>query len=138
MTKNRKELKKELDKLKTFRSHLPRLIDCSEVHGDNFYSKSDILTIDLEIETLEFKLKDIDSELERIKTIMTLALNKMLKGETLKLSEIGKTELKKCDIDGKIGTWRIHSINCNDTLDIISNNQTFQRNIPLNYFKWSK
>ena len=35
----RKQLKKKLSKLKHFKANLPMLIDCSNVYGDDYYSK---------------------------------------------------------------------------------------------------
>lgn len=56
----RKKLKKKLAKLKHHRSHLPRLIDCSEVYGDGYYTKEDLKDIDSQIREVEKKIQEID------------------------------------------------------------------------------
>ena len=38
----RKQLKNKLSKLKHYKLNLPRLIDCSNVYGDNFYTNEDL------------------------------------------------------------------------------------------------
>lgn len=58
----RKMLKKKLSKLKHFKSNLPRLIDCSDVYGDGFYSKVDLIDVDKQIEGVERQIADIDTE----------------------------------------------------------------------------
>ena len=54
----RKILKKKLAKLKQFKSALPRLIDCSNVNGDNFYNSKDLEDLIKQIEELENILKN--------------------------------------------------------------------------------
>ena len=55
MTERRK-LKKELSLLKYRRSQLPRLIDCSAVYGDSFYTDSYAVTLDSQIALLEQRI----------------------------------------------------------------------------------
>lgn len=52
----KKTLKKRLSKLKHFKANLPRLIDCSEIYGDNYYSKDDLLDVEKQIEDLNVEL----------------------------------------------------------------------------------
>lgn len=54
-----KELKKELVKMKRFKSALPRLIDCSEVYGDGYYSQQDLSDIEEEIKEVEAKIESL-------------------------------------------------------------------------------
>ena len=54
----RKILKKKLAKLKQFKSSLTRLIDCSNVNGDNFYNSKDLEDVNKQIEELENILKN--------------------------------------------------------------------------------
>lgn len=56
----RKRLKKELSKWKHHLRNLPRLIDCSEVYGDDYYRKSDIDYVKAVIVEIENKLFEID------------------------------------------------------------------------------
>ena len=56
-----KQLKKKLAKLKHYKSNLPRLIDCSSVYGDEYYTKEDLLDAEKQIEELEKQIAEIDS-----------------------------------------------------------------------------
>jgi hypothetical protein len=56
----RKQLKKKLAKLKHYKANLPRLIDCSNVYGDDFYSKDDLSDVDKQIEEVEKQIAEID------------------------------------------------------------------------------
>lgn len=56
----RKKLKKQLSKLKAFKSHLPILIDCSNVYGDNYYTKDDFEDVNNQIKDIEDKISAID------------------------------------------------------------------------------
>ena len=56
----RKQLKKKLAKLKHYKSNLPRLIDCSNVYGDDYYSKDDLSDVDKQIEEVEKQIAEID------------------------------------------------------------------------------
>ena len=56
----RKQLKNKLSKLKHYKSNLPRLIDCSNVYGDNFYTNEDLKDVDKQIVELEKQIKEID------------------------------------------------------------------------------
>ena len=49
----RKLLKKKLAKLKQFKSALPRLIDCSNANGDDFYNSKDLEDVNKQIEEIE-------------------------------------------------------------------------------------
>lgn len=51
-----KLLKKELSKLRRYHSILPRLIDCSNVYGDKFYTINDLHRVENEINKLKAKL----------------------------------------------------------------------------------
>jgi hypothetical protein len=53
-----KKLKKELSKLKNYRAHLPRLIDCSEVNGDEFFTREDLIEVEKQIEKLQKQIND--------------------------------------------------------------------------------
>lgn len=57
----RRELKKQLRQAKSFRSNLPRYIDCSEVYGDNSFTKDDYAKVDAEIARIKSKLALIDN-----------------------------------------------------------------------------
>lgn len=57
----RKQLKKKLAKLKHYKANLPRLIDCSSVYGDDYYSKDDFSDVDKQIEEVEKQIAEIDS-----------------------------------------------------------------------------
>lgn len=54
-----KQLKKKLSLLKHYKANLPRLIDCSNVYGDNYYSKNDLSDIDKRIEKIEKQIAEI-------------------------------------------------------------------------------
>ena len=56
----RKQLKKKLAKLKHYKANLPRLIDCSNVYGDDYYSKDDLSDVDKQIEEVEKQIAEID------------------------------------------------------------------------------
>lgn len=56
----RKQLKKKLAKLKHYKANLPRLIDCSNVYGDDYYSKDDLSDVDKQIEKVEKQIAEID------------------------------------------------------------------------------
>lgn len=56
----RKELKKRLSLLKRTRQVLPRMIDCSEVYGDNSFTQEDYPLIDKEISEIEAAIRGID------------------------------------------------------------------------------
>ena len=43
--------------MKRFKSALPRLIDCSEVYGDGYYSQQDLSNIEEEIKEVEAKIE---------------------------------------------------------------------------------
>lgn len=60
MTERRK-LKKELSKLKSFKNSLPRLMDCSEVYGDNYFNEDILKRVEDEIKIIEEKIARIDS-----------------------------------------------------------------------------
>jgi len=53
-----KKLKKELSKLKNYRAHLPRLIDCSEVNGDLCFTIEDLIEVEKQIEKLQKQIND--------------------------------------------------------------------------------
>ncbi len=53
-----KKMKKELYKLKKYRAHLPRLIDCSEVNGDEFFTREDLIEVEKQIEKLQKQIND--------------------------------------------------------------------------------
>lgn len=55
----RRELKKKLAKWKHYRSNLPRLIDCSQMYGDNTYTQADIKDADKVISGLEKQIADL-------------------------------------------------------------------------------
>jgi hypothetical protein len=55
----RKKLKKELARLKRYRSNLPRLISCSLVYGDKTYTNEDLIMIDRFIEGLKRKINTL-------------------------------------------------------------------------------
>ena len=57
----RKQLKKKLAKLKHYKANLLRLIDCSNVYGDDYYSKDDLSDVDKQIEEVEKQISEIDS-----------------------------------------------------------------------------
>jgi hypothetical protein len=40
---------------------LPRLIDCSSVYGDDYYSKDDFSDVDKQIQEVEKQIAEIDS-----------------------------------------------------------------------------
>lgn len=56
----RKQLKKKLAKLKHYKSNLPRLIDCSNVYGDGYYTVSDLSDVDKQIHEVEKQINEID------------------------------------------------------------------------------
>lgn len=56
----RKQLKKKLAKLKHYKANLPRLIDCSNVYGDDYYSENDLSDVNKQIEEVENKIAEID------------------------------------------------------------------------------
>lgn len=56
----RRRLKRELSKLKSFKKALPRYIDCSQVYGDNYFTPEIIEGVDKEISIIEAKIKAID------------------------------------------------------------------------------
>ena len=56
----RKQLKKKLAKLKHYKANLPRLIDCSNVYGDDYYSREDLSDVDKQIKELEKQIAKID------------------------------------------------------------------------------
>jgi hypothetical protein len=45
----RKQLKKRLAKLKRYKANLPRLIDCSNVYGDGYYTERDLEEVEKQI-----------------------------------------------------------------------------------------
>lgn len=51
-------IKKKLAKLKHYKANLPRLIDCSNVYGDDYYSKDDLSDVDKQIEEVENKIAE--------------------------------------------------------------------------------
>lgn len=57
----RKQLKKKLAKLKHYKANLPRLIDCSSVYGDGYYTAQDLSEIDKQIEEVEKWIMEIDT-----------------------------------------------------------------------------
>lgn len=59
MTERRK-LKKELSKLKSYRKCLPRLIDCSNVYGDDYFNNEQYVMVDKDIKKIEDKIIEID------------------------------------------------------------------------------
>lgn len=61
MTERRK-LKSELSKLKHLKSSLPRLIDCSNVYGDGYFTSADIDDCERKILEIEAKIKQIDEQ----------------------------------------------------------------------------
>lgn len=61
----RKQLKKQLSKLKYYQRSLPRLIDCSNAYGDNYYNESDTDSIDKQIKEVEYRILEIDSKISR-------------------------------------------------------------------------
>lgn len=64
MTELRK-LKKKLSKLKHYRSKLPSWIDCSEVYGDNYFTKEDIIDADNQIEEVEKQINILKYDKEK-------------------------------------------------------------------------
>jgi hypothetical protein len=56
----RRQLKNKLSKLKHYKANLPRLIDCSNVYGDDYYSKDDLSDVDKQIEEVERQITEID------------------------------------------------------------------------------
>ncbi len=56
----RKQLKKKLAKLKHYKANLPRLIDCSNVYGDDYYTENDLSDVDKQIEEVERQIAEID------------------------------------------------------------------------------
>jgi hypothetical protein len=56
----RKQLKKKLSKLKHYKANLPRLLDCSNVYGDDYYTKDDLSDADKQIEEVERQIAEID------------------------------------------------------------------------------
>lgn len=62
----RKQLKKKLAKLKHYKANLPRLIDCSNVYGDDYYSKDDLSDVDKQIEEVEKQIAEIDRMSENV------------------------------------------------------------------------
>ena len=56
-------MKKKLAKLKLYKAYLPRLIDCSNVCGDDYYSEDDLSDVSKHIEEVE---KQIDGFRRRI------------------------------------------------------------------------
>ena len=60
----RKMLKNKLSKLKHVKSILPRLIDSSDVYGDGYYSKDDLIDVDKQINEVECQIADIDTKAE--------------------------------------------------------------------------
>lgn len=56
----RKRLKLEISKLKSIKKSLPRLIDCSEAYGDNYFNDDTLKKVDEEIDKIEEKIRQID------------------------------------------------------------------------------
>jgi hypothetical protein len=56
----RRQLKNKLSKLKHYKSNLPRLINCSNVYGDDYYSKDDLSDVDKQIEEVERQITELD------------------------------------------------------------------------------
>jgi len=54
-----KQLKKKLKELKCFKKELPRLIDLSEIYGDDYYNENDLFDIDRQIEEIKEKITEI-------------------------------------------------------------------------------
>lgn len=50
---NKKSLKKQLRKLKSFEKELPLLIDCSDVYGDMYYTEEDLHSVRERIKEVE-------------------------------------------------------------------------------------
>ena len=61
MTELRK-LKKKLSKLKHHKSKLPSLIDCSEVYGDYYFTKEDLIDVDEQIREVEKQINIIKND----------------------------------------------------------------------------
>ena len=57
----RKVIKKQLARLKHYRSALPRLIDCSEVYGDGYYTQKDLDAVNEEIQKLEKEIENLNT-----------------------------------------------------------------------------
>jgi hypothetical protein len=60
----RKQLKKQLSKLKAYKRNLPRLIDCSTVYGDEVFTQKDYALLDERIKEIENKIAAIDENKE--------------------------------------------------------------------------
>ena len=58
----RKRLKKHLSKLNYYKKNLPRLIDCSKVYGDNFYTEDDLVMVEKDILRTQEKINKIDGK----------------------------------------------------------------------------
>ena len=56
----RKQLKKKFAKLKQYKANLPRLIDCSNVYGDDYYTNDDLSDVDKQIKEVERQIAEID------------------------------------------------------------------------------
>ncbi len=57
--KKAKQLKKKLAKLKHYKANLPRLIDCSNVYGDDYYTQDDLSDVDNQIKEVERQIAEI-------------------------------------------------------------------------------
>lgn len=64
------KLKKKLAKLKRYKADLPRLIDCSNVCGDGYYSQDDLSDVDKQIEEVEKQIAEIDKHTENASSII--------------------------------------------------------------------
>ncbi len=62
----RKTLKRQLSKLKHYQRSLPRLIDCSDVYGDNSFTKEDLKEVAQQIEKKERLINEIDKSVKPI------------------------------------------------------------------------
>lgn len=56
----RRQLKIKLAKLKHYKLNLPRLIDCSNVYGDDYYTKDHLSDINKQIQEVEMQISEID------------------------------------------------------------------------------
>lgn len=57
----KKELKKKLSKLKHYKANLPRLIDASQMYGDNYYTKDDLIDVEKQIKEIESQLSNLNN-----------------------------------------------------------------------------
>lgn len=56
----RRAIKQKISRLKSCKKSLPRLVDCSQVYGDNSFTNDDYARIDKEIGEAEQELKQFD------------------------------------------------------------------------------